>query len=155
MQARDRDTERESNGLASLSSPNHRCCLSSRRRICYFQLPLPTIATHHGNFTFFPSSVILSLSLRAEAAKKKREIEFLQQSKHVLRGTNPPFMLCVSNSSSPLQPASSSTSRGPNHSLHSRFLSAELPFILCPHFCLLCTFSRHLFALFFFLFFSF
>lgn len=38
--------------------------------------------------------------------KLKCEIEFLQWTKHVLRGSSPPFMLCASNSSSLVQPAS-------------------------------------------------
>lgn len=38
--------------------------------------------------------------------KLKCEIEFLQWTKRVLRGSSPPFMLCASNSSSLVQPAS-------------------------------------------------
>lgn len=80
--------------LAAWTTGAFLCC-----RIYYCQLCPLSIASHHSNFTFFHP---LWFSLK----EQKLWSWISRQSKHVLWGSIPPFMLCVSNSSSLVEPTS-------------------------------------------------
>lgn len=92
---------RETNGLAWFSSLNHRCYFVSAAIFITADPVFCLLLYPSQQFHIFPPSVIRSMR-----RKLKCEIEFLQWTKRVLRGSSPPFMLCASNSSSLVQPAS-------------------------------------------------